>query len=119
MKNCVKKNCSNYNANLYAHCDHWAGTGTDICKYFRSEKVEDFLWEEMTDPLNIQVGSNHYKTFEIQPIEYTMANKLNFLQGCVIKRITRYDQPTGKGIEDLEKIKHEVDLLINFIRGKE
>ena len=73
----------------------------------------------MKDPLEVQIGGNHYKDFEIQPVEYTMANNLNFLQGCIVKRITRYDQEGGKGIEDLEKIKHECDLLINFIRGVE
>ena len=73
----------------------------------------------MKDPLEVQIGGTHYKDFAIQPVEYTMANNLNFLQGCIVERITRYNQPTGKGIQDLEKIKHECDLLINFIRGIE
>lgn len=64
--------------------------------------------------LDVQVGGNHYKQWEIQPIEYIIKNRLNFLQGCIIKRITRYDQSGGKGLEDLEKIKHEVDLLIEL-----
>ena len=68
------------------------------------------------NPLDIQVGGDHYKNFKIQPVEYTMANNLNFLQGTIVKRITRYNQPTGKGIQDLEKIKHECDLLIKFMK---
>ena len=41
-----------------------------------------------------------------------MANELNFLQGCIIKRICRYKDKGGR--EDLEKIKHEVDMLIEM-----
>lgn len=67
---------------------------------------------ENNNPLEIQIGGNHYKDFAIQPVEYITKNNLEFLEGCIIKRISRYDKPTGKGIEDLEKIKHEVDLLI-------
>ncbi len=87
----------------------------DIREKTRAYKAEKGL----LNPLDVQVGGNHYKGFAIQPIEYTMANNLNFLQGSIVKRITRYDQPTGKGIEDLKKIKHECDLLINFIKGVE
>lgn len=64
------------------------------------------------NPLETQVGGDHYKNFKIQPIEYSMKNNLNFIQGDIIKRITRYNIPGGKGKQDLEKIKHEIDLLI-------
>jgi hypothetical protein len=57
------------------------------------------------DPLLRQVGGNHYKHFKIQPVEFTTANKLSFLQGCIIKRICR------KKPGDLDKIKHEIDLM--------
>lgn len=60
--------------------------------------------------LDVQVGGDHYKKNAIQPIEYIAANNLNFLEGCIVKRITRWRDKAG--IEDLEKIKHEVDLLI-------
>lgn len=64
-----------------------------------------------TNPLDVQVAGNHYKDKPIQPVEYIQANKLNFLEGCIVKRITRW-RDKGAGFEDLEKIKHEVDLLI-------
>jgi len=64
--------------------------------------------------LDRQVGGDHYKGFVIQPAEYCTKNKMGFLAGNIVKRITRYNQPTGKGLEDLEKIKHEVDLLIEI-----
>ena len=64
--------------------------------------------------LDIQIGGNHYKDFIIQPVEFSTKNKLGFLQGCMIKRICRYNLPNGGGLKDLQKIKHEVDLLVQI-----
>ena len=66
----------------------------------------------MTNPLDVQIAGSHYKTKKIQPVEYISANNLNFLEGCIVKRITRWRDKNG--IQDLEKIKHEVDLLIEM-----
>jgi len=66
------------------------------------------------NPLDMQVGGSHYKDFPIQPVEFITKNKLNFLQGCIVKRITRYNLPGGKGLQDLEKIIHEAELLIEI-----
>ena len=64
--------------------------------------------------LERQVGGDHYKGFAIQPVEFITRNNLGFLQGSVIKRICRYNQPGGKGREDLEKIIHEAQLLMEM-----
>ena len=67
------------------------------------------------NPLDIQVAGNHYQSKRIQPVEYIAANNLNFLEGCILKRITRWrDKPAESRFQDLEKIKHEVDLLIEM-----
>jgi hypothetical protein len=67
------------------------------------------------NPLDVQVAGGHYKGKKIQPVEYISANKLNFLEGCIVKRITRWrDKPAEHRFQDLEKIKHEVDLLIEM-----
>ena len=62
--------------------------------------------------LDTQVGGGHYKDMKIQPVEFIHANQLGFLEGCIIKRICRWRAKDG--IRDLEKIKHEVDLLIQL-----
>ncbi|MEE7625411.1 DUF3310 domain-containing protein [Methylobacter sp. Wu8] len=67
----------------------------------------------ITNPLNIQIGGDHYKNMTIQPVEYIHQNNLSFLAGCIIKRICRFNKPGGKGNQDLQKIKHELDLLID------
>lgn len=68
--------------------------------------------------LDKQVGGNHYKHYKIQPVEFSTKNKLGFLQGCIIKRISRYNIEGGKGLEDLNKIKHEIDLIIELEEWK-
>lgn len=62
------------------------------------------------NPLAVQVGGGHYKQRAIQPIEYIHANGLNYSEGAIVKYITRWRDKNG--IEDLNKIKHYVDLLI-------
>jgi hypothetical protein len=73
--------------------------------------------EKNKNPLDTQVGGNHYKNFKIQPIEFSIKNDLNFIQGDIVKRICRYNVSGGKGRQDLEKIKHEIDLLIYLEYG--
>ena len=63
--------------------------------------------------LENQVGGDHYKQLAIQPIEFIAKNNLNFLEGCVVKRICRY-QNSKHALQDLEKIKHEIDLIIEL-----
>jgi hypothetical protein len=61
-----------------------------------------------------QVGGDHYKEYEIEPFEFFFRNKIPHHKATIIRRILRYDHPTGGGLEDLEKIKHEVDLIIEL-----
>jgi hypothetical protein len=57
----------------------------------------------------VQIGGSHYQEFEIQPIEFIVRNNLGFIEGCIIKYICRYEEKNG--LEDLQKIKHYVELL--------
>ena len=56
-------------------------------------------------------GSEHYKEGAIQPLEYIIANKLDFCEGNVVKYITRW-RKKGTPLEDLKKVKHYVEILI-------
>ena len=73
----------------------------------------DFEFEDINEesPLDTQVGGNHYQT-PIQPIEYIHANNLPFIEGNVVKYITRWRDKNG--LEDLIKIKQYIDLLIHL-----
>lgn len=71
-----------------------------------------------TDPLGVwstQVGGSHYTDCAIQPFEYSMANKLDPMQHTIIKYVTRFRSKNG--IQDLEKARHTIDLLIAHERG--
>lgn len=57
-----------------------------------------------------QVGGDHYKNMKIQPIEYIMANELGFIEGCVVKYVSRYR--VKGGVSDLKKARHFLDILI-------
>jgi hypothetical protein len=67
-----------------------------------------------SNPLDVQIGGGHYKQGSIQPVEYNYANNLPFIEGCIVKYITRWREKGG--IQDLEKVKHYVDLLIHLER---
>ncbi len=73
--------------------------------------------EKVETALDTQIGGTHYKNCAIQPVEFITKNKLGFLEGCVIKRICRYEDKNG--LEDLKKAKHEIDLLIELKYGRQ
>ena len=62
--------------------------------------------------LNDQVGGGHYKDKAIQPIEYIHANGLGFIEGSVVKYITRWREKNG--VEDIKKIIHYCELLLEL-----
>jgi hypothetical protein len=64
------------------------------------------------NPLKTQIGGNHYKTMKIQPVEYIHANKIGFFEGCAITYLSRWH--IKGGIQDLEKAKHMIELLIEL-----
>lgn len=64
------------------------------------------------DALNVQVGGSHYKSMRIQPLEFCVANKLGPCESAIVKYISRWREKGG--YEDLRKIKHYVDLLIEL-----
>jgi len=57
-----------------------------------------------------QVGGDHYTKLKIQPITYIRANRIGFVEGNIIKYVTRYKDKNG--IEDLKKARHFLDMLI-------
>ena len=62
--------------------------------------------------LNIQEGGDHYKKLKIQPIEFIDANGLDFLQGNVVKYITRHKDKNGAA--DVRKALHYCQLILEL-----
>ena len=55
-----------------------------------------------------QVGGSHYKDLPIQPVEFIARNGLSFIEGSIVKYVTRYKNKNG--IEDLRKVAHFIEL---------
>jgi hypothetical protein len=62
-----------------------------------------------------QEGGSHYKTLAIQPWDYIIQNNLGFLEGNVIKYVTRWKEK--EGLQDLQKARHFLDKLIEVNNG--
>lgn len=73
--------------------------------------------DQVRSALSVQEGGDHYKTMKIQPVEFIHANNLPFIEGCVVKYVSRWRAKGG--IKDLEKARHFIDLLIELESKKE
>ena len=59
--------------------------------------------------LNKQIGGQHYQT-KIQPIDYILENQLGFIEGNVIKYVSRHRHKNGA--EDIKKAIHYLEILL-------
>ena len=81
--------------------------------------LENYQYHEGSATVNAlkeQVGGDHYSKLAIQPVEYINKNNLSYLQGNVIKYVTRYKDKNG--LQDLQKAKHYIDMLIELEETK-
>ena len=60
---------------------------------------------------NDPVNPKHYTDMAISPIEYIDKNNIGYLEGNVIKYVSRYQMKNG--IEDLKKARWYINFLIN------
>ena len=58
------------------------------------------------------INPAHYRTGKISAIDYITDQNMNFLEGNVIKYVSRYKNKNG--IEDLQKAKWYLDKLIEM-----
>ena len=64
-----------------------------------------------------QEGGQHYKKLKVQPWDYILHNQIGYMEGCVIKYVTRWRDKGG--VEDLKKARHFLDKLIEFEDGQD
>jgi hypothetical protein len=64
-----------------------------------------------------QYGGDHYKNKTIQPWDYITENNMGYLEGCIIKYVSRYKEKNG--IEDLKKARHFLDKLLEIEEAKQ
>lgn len=58
--------------------------------------------------LDNQVGGQHYKGCRYQPVKFSADLNLNFIQGNIVKYVTRYKEKNG--LQDLKKVYHYAQL---------
>jgi hypothetical protein len=63
-----------------------------------------------------QEGGDHYKSKAIQPWDYIVSNGLGYLEGNVVKYVSRWKDKGG--LQDLEKARHYLDKLIEVEKAK-
>ena len=87
----------------------------DEPNYPKGERNYDYYLRRMKEEkaLEQQVGGQHYKGCKIQPVEYIHANGLDYLEGNVIKYITRH-RTKGEGRKDIEKAIHYAQLILEM-----
>lgn len=71
---------------------------------------------QIDNPLEKQVGGNHYKGFVIQPVEFIYKNNIDFLSGNIIKYAARHKSKNGA--EDVKKIIHYAQLILKLEYGE-
>ncbi len=59
---------------------------------------------------DVQHGGSHYRDKAIQPWDFIIANNLGYLEGNVVKYVTRWKEKNG--VEDLVKAKHYLEKLL-------
>lgn len=102
MKDCTRDTTD-------AHACKWAAPGdqrilTGECQFEAPPRVTGALAE--------QVAGDHYKSMSIQPVEFVHKNGIGYIEGSVIKYVSRWRRKNG--VEDLKKARHFLDLLIEM-----
>ena len=64
-----------------------------------------------------QVAGTHYSSKAIQPWDFIVSNKLGYLEGNIVKYISRWEEKGG--MQDLLKARHYLEKLIETCGDKE
>lgn len=66
--------------------------------------------------LDVQVDGNHYKTMKVQPVEFIHANSVPYMEGNIIKYISRHKSKNGAA--DVRKAIHYCQLILELEYGE-
>ena len=84
--------------------------------YRKRYPIDAFREVKNSEDITDKIKPSYYgKEFDV--IDFCQANNLDFMQGNVIKYVTRYKEKNGK--EDLYKAKQYLDRMINEINKSE
>lgn len=66
--------------------------------------------EQMQNANQKQEGGDHYKSKAIQPWDYIVSNNMGYLEGNIVKYVSRWKEKGG--VADLRKAMHYLEKLI-------
>ena len=90
------------NGKMFSGCK----SDEDLILFLEEQLKEDSSFENLIDPIK----PKHYQ-MAISPLKFIIKNKIGFIEGNIIKYLTRYKSKNGK--EDLRKAKEYLKHLIN------
>lgn len=73
--------------------------------------INGFPLPEQGEANSMQIGGEHY-LLPIQPITYITENNVPYMEGNIIKYVTRWKNKNG--VEDLHKAAHYLQMLIDM-----
>ena len=74
------------------------------------------MTEPNENPLDIQIGGDHYKSLEYQPIEFFEDLHLDAFRANIIKYLARGRKKGG--VEDLKKARHYAQIYAEYERKR-
>ena len=69
-------------------------------------------YEQLYSANGVQIGGSHYKDKSIQPWDYIVQNQIPYLEGNIIKYVSRWRDKGG--VDDLRKAQHYLSKLIEI-----
>jgi hypothetical protein len=81
-----------------------------------STTVYGKLYHPNDHAIKRQVGGDHYNRYAIQPVDFIIANKIDWCEANAIKYITRWKHKNG--IEDIKKAIHYLEILLERLQNE-
>jgi hypothetical protein len=70
----------------------------------------------MSEAYTKQIGGTHYVSMRMQPFHFAMVNQWDSTSFSILKYVGRHRTPTGKGLIDLQKARHIVEIRLTEIQ---
>lgn len=77
-----------------------------------SDSLVHYLSKFLTMTNDNSIDRPHYRNLEIQPVDYIFKNKLDFLEGNVIKYVSRHKEKGGAN--DIRKAIHYLQMILEL-----
>jgi len=82
-----------------------------------SKTVYGRLYHPNDHAIKKQIGGDHYNRYAIQPVDFIIANKLDWCEANAVKYITRWKDKNG--VEDIKKAIHYLEILLERIEHED